>query len=150
MAIAAAKRYWLPLFLFALGFFFQLVVLPRSFPPFSELDPPVTTELVKVYSLGSPRCAQFIGAWKMIGTRFTSTHLGSLLEGVAQTGMVELDDVQLASYLAETKFTKQPYFRKGMDYYFYYWPFKKIITSMRIAKFIVTGGRHKVLAVLDS
>ncbi|RWW23570.1 hypothetical protein BHE74_00029187 [Ensete ventricosum] len=92
MAIAAAKRYWLPLFLFALGFFFQLVVLPRSFPPFSELDPPVTTELVKVYSLGSPRCAQFIGAWKMIGTRFTSTH----------------------------------------------------------AKFIVTGGRHKVLAVLDS
>lgn len=33
MAIAAAKRYWLPLVLFALGFFFQLVVLPRSFPP---------------------------------------------------------------------------------------------------------------------
>uniref|UniRef100_A0A804I675 Uncharacterized protein n=1 Tax=Musa acuminata subsp. malaccensis TaxID=214687 RepID=A0A804I675_MUSAM len=40
--------------------------------------------------------------------------IGSLLEGVAQTGMVELGDVQLASYLAETMFTKQPYFRKGL------------------------------------
>jgi Zn-dependent membrane protease YugP len=27
------KKYWLPILLFATGFFFQLVVLPSSFPP---------------------------------------------------------------------------------------------------------------------
>ncbi|XP_042402761.1 uncharacterized protein LOC121992445 isoform X2 [Zingiber officinale] len=212
--LAHIKRYSLPLILFGLGFFFQLVVLPKSFPPtyydvlhlkrnasveevdhsyhnlmskFAESDPPITNELIKIryafelltnplwkrdydlfgideyshvinnvkdryrgghfseielpiinlsslgmlsdvtnnltpmefistvgkskplliqiYSSGSLRCAEFIRAWKRIE---------SLLEGVAETGMVELGDLQLSSYLAETAFAEQPYFRNGV------------------------------------
>lgn len=37
----------------------------------------------------------------------------TLLDGVATTGMVEVGDHNLASYLAETKSGGQPFFRKG-------------------------------------
>ncbi|WOK97578.1 hypothetical protein Cni_G06286 [Canna indica] len=281
--LVAAKRYSLPTILFALGFFFQLVLLPRSFPPthydvlgvkrnasieevtfayenltanlFSELDPPITTELIKfryafelltnplwkrdydlfgideqshviknvtdqydgepfskielplinasllglfndatnkltpeefistirkskpfliqVYSAGSPRCAQFISAWKRIE---------SLMEGVAATGMVELGDVQLSSYLAETKFTGQPHYRNGLPALIAFppnctnahcceryhgefsidaivdWVATDILGLPRIlyyskeslAKFIATSGRHKVKVIYFS
>ncbi|KAG1334440.1 DnaJ subfamily C member 10 [Cocos nucifera] len=209
------KRYSIPLFLFTLGLFFQIVVLPSSFPPthyavlgvkthasvqevteayeklsakwFSGSTPPTTIEFIKiryayemltnpiwkrdydlfgideqlhvieklkkqydgvdfskieppllnasipdlanhgfnaltpeefvsitgkgkavliqVYSAGSPRCAQFLNSWKRIT---------NLLEGVAETGMVELGDVQVAAYLAEKKYTRQPFFRNGL------------------------------------
>ncbi|KAJ6835438.1 uncharacterized protein M6B38_331755 [Iris pallida] len=209
------KRYYFPIVTFSLGLFFQLFVLPRSYPPshydvlgieqfapiedvaaaydrlsskwFSGLETPATTEFVKiryafellsnplwkrdydlfniddqlhvtellteqyaelkfsniplpllnasssgltnqafnvltsenfisimsetktiliqVYSDGSARCAKFISSWKSIAI---------LLDGVADTGMVELGDVQLTSYLAEKKPTKQPFFRNGL------------------------------------
>lgn len=37
----------------------------------------------------------------------------ALLDGVANTGVVELGDLQLAAYLAEKKPTGQPFFRNG-------------------------------------
>jgi hypothetical protein len=40
----------------------------------------------------------------------------SLLDGVANTGRVELGDLQLAAYLAEKKPTGQPFFRNGESY----------------------------------
>jgi hypothetical protein len=58
-----------------------------------------------VYSKGSPRCAQFIEKWKQIGSR---------LDGVANTAMVELGDVQLTGHFAEQRFSKQPFFRNGL------------------------------------
>lgn len=36
-----------------------------------------------------------------------------LLDGIANTGMVELGDAQLATYLAEKKPSGQPFFRYG-------------------------------------
>uniref|UniRef100_A0A0E0LNQ2 J domain-containing protein n=1 Tax=Oryza punctata TaxID=4537 RepID=A0A0E0LNQ2_ORYPU len=61
--------------------------------------------LIMVYSKGSPRCAQFIEYWKQIGSR---------LDGVANTAMVELGDVQLTGHFAEQRFSKQPFFRNGL------------------------------------
>lgn len=61
--------------------------------------------LIQVYSAGSPRCVQFLNSWKRIA---------NLLEGIAETGMVELGDVQVAAYLAEKKYTKQPFFRNDL------------------------------------
>uniref|UniRef100_A0A0E0I4I5 J domain-containing protein n=1 Tax=Oryza nivara TaxID=4536 RepID=A0A0E0I4I5_ORYNI len=61
--------------------------------------------LIMVYSKGSPRCAQFIEKWKQIGSR---------LDGVANTAMVELGDVQLTGHFAEQRFSKQPFFRNGL------------------------------------
>ncbi|KAF7007395.1 hypothetical protein CFC21_022339 [Triticum aestivum] len=61
--------------------------------------------LIQVYSKGSPRCAQFFEYWKQIDTR---------LDGVANTAMVELGDVQLAGYFAEKRFSQQPFFRNGI------------------------------------
>lgn len=40
----------------------------------------------------------------------------ALLDGVANTGVVELGDVQLAAYLAEKKPMGQPFFRNGECY----------------------------------
>lgn len=40
-------------------------------------------------------------------------YLVNLLDGVANTGTVELGDVQLAVYLAEKKSNGQPFFRNG-------------------------------------
>ncbi|KAF8399510.1 hypothetical protein HHK36_015377 [Tetracentron sinense] len=61
--------------------------------------------LVQVYSSGSNRCTQFSNNWKRIA---------SLLDGVASTGMVEVGEVQLTTYLAEKKSTGQPFFRNGL------------------------------------
>ncbi|XP_043725333.1 dnaJ homolog subfamily C member 16 isoform X3 [Telopea speciosissima] len=61
--------------------------------------------LIQVYSSGSSRCAQFSNDWKRIA---------GLLDGVAGTGIVELGEVELASYLAETRTTGQPFFRNGL------------------------------------
>ncbi|KAJ3700029.1 hypothetical protein LUZ61_003734 [Rhynchospora tenuis] len=51
--------------------------------------------LVQVYSNWSPRCAQFSDSWKRIA---------SLLDGVADTGMIEISDVEPAAYHADKKF----------------------------------------------
>ncbi|KAL8465127.1 hypothetical protein ACS0TY_034575 [Phlomoides rotata] len=48
---------------------------------------------------------QFSTIWKRIV---------NLLDGVANTGMVELGDAQLAVYLAEKKSSGQPFFRNGL------------------------------------
>ena len=44
---------------------------------------------------------------------FCLNNLVSLLDGVANTGVVELSDVKLAAYLAEKKSNGQPFFRNG-------------------------------------
>ncbi|GMQ10672.1 hypothetical protein CsSME_00053587 [Camellia sinensis var. sinensis] len=61
--------------------------------------------LIQVFSFGSDRSAQFYNNWKKIA---------SLLDGMANTGMVELGEVQLATYLAEKTFTGQPSFQNGL------------------------------------
>ncbi|KAF9623693.1 hypothetical protein IFM89_003838 [Coptis chinensis] len=61
--------------------------------------------LIQLYSSGSKRCAQFVNNWKRIA---------SLLDGVGSTGMVELGEVQLATYLAERKPSGQPFFHQGV------------------------------------
>ncbi|CAL5441736.1 unnamed protein product [Camellia sinensis] len=40
--------------------------------------------------------------------------MASLLDGMANTGMVELGEVQLATYLFEKTFTGQPSFHNGL------------------------------------
>ncbi|KAL9243252.1 hypothetical protein vseg_017162 [Gypsophila vaccaria] len=61
--------------------------------------------LVKVYSSGSKQSVQFATKWQKIAT---------LLEEVANSGVVELGDFDLASHLAEKKATGQPFFRYGL------------------------------------
>ncbi|CAA0826851.1 DNAJ heat shock N-terminal domain-containing protein [Striga hermonthica] len=61
--------------------------------------------LLQIISLGSNRCAEFSITWKRIV---------NLLNGVANTGIVELGDVQLAVHLAEKKPSGQPFFRSGV------------------------------------
>ncbi|KAM3380750.1 hypothetical protein P3S68_006323 [Capsicum galapagoense] len=60
--------------------------------------------LIQIFSLGSARCAQFSNEWKRIVT---------LLDGVANTGVIDLADVQLATYLVEKRPGGVPYFRHG-------------------------------------
>ncbi|XP_062189389.1 uncharacterized protein LOC133892557 isoform X2 [Phragmites australis] len=78
------------------------VLTHESFMPAIAEEYPL---LILVYSKGSPRCAQFIEYWKQIGT---------LLDGVAKTAMVEVGDSQLAGHFAEKRFSKQPFFRDGV------------------------------------
>ncbi|GFP87467.1 Dnaj homolog subfamily c member 10 [Phtheirospermum japonicum] len=61
--------------------------------------------LVQIISYGSNHCAQFSTTWKRVV---------NLLNGVANTGVVELGDVQLSVYLAEKKPSGQPFFRIGL------------------------------------
>ncbi|OEL13962.1 hypothetical protein BAE44_0025023 [Dichanthelium oligosanthes] len=61
--------------------------------------------IILVYSKGSTRCAQFIEYWKQIGTR---------LDGIAKTAMIEVGDSQLAGHFAEKRFSKLPFFRNGV------------------------------------
>ncbi|KAE9467239.1 hypothetical protein C3L33_00860, partial [Rhododendron williamsianum] len=61
--------------------------------------------LIQVFSVGSNRCAQFASNWERIA---------ALLDGVANTGLVELGEVRLAKYLAEKTFTGQPSFPNGV------------------------------------
>ncbi|TVU37731.1 hypothetical protein EJB05_11062 [Eragrostis curvula] len=67
--------------------------------------------LIMVYSKGSARCAQFMEYWKQIG---------ALLDGVANTAMVEVGDLQLAGHFTEKRFSKQPFFRNGVPTLFAY------------------------------
>ncbi|KVH98856.1 DnaJ domain-containing protein [Cynara cardunculus var. scolymus] len=64
-----------------------------------------STLLVQVFSNGSSRCAQFSSPWKQIA---------SLLDGIAQTGMIEIGDLKLATYLSEKRYTGAPFFRNGL------------------------------------
>lgn len=61
--------------------------------------------LIQVYSSGSSHCTRFSNSWKKIA---------KLLDGVASTGMVELGEPHLPSYLAERRSTGQPFFRNGL------------------------------------
>ncbi|RZC80944.1 hypothetical protein C5167_043526 [Papaver somniferum] len=61
--------------------------------------------LVQVYSSGSSRSDKFLYNWKRIT---------NLLDGIANTGMVELGERELATYLAERTSTGQPFFRNGI------------------------------------
>ncbi|KAL4036210.1 hypothetical protein IC575_004937 [Cucumis melo] len=61
--------------------------------------------LIMLYSFGSKLCVQFSDAWKQIV---------ALLDGVANTAVVELGEAQFAAYLAEKKPTGQPFFRNGL------------------------------------
>lgn len=94
---------------------------PLLKPPSSALEEPafgmIKTEnflssfekgkalIIQIFSYGSNRCAKFTDTWKRIVT---------LLDGVATTGMVEVGDQNLASYLAEMKSSGQLYFRNGL------------------------------------
>ncbi|XP_022736002.1 uncharacterized protein LOC111289319 isoform X2 [Durio zibethinus] len=61
--------------------------------------------LLQVYSSGSNHSAEFANPWKRIA---------ALLNGVANIGMVELGEIQIAAYLAERKPTGQLFFRNGL------------------------------------
>ncbi|XP_057836320.1 uncharacterized protein LOC131046567 isoform X2 [Cryptomeria japonica] len=64
------------------------------------------TWLIQVYSLGSASCQKFSPSWKRIVT---------WLDGVVNTGKVELGEVQIAAYLAErNQVTGHPFFRYGL------------------------------------
>ncbi|PKA59455.1 hypothetical protein AXF42_Ash016479 [Apostasia shenzhenica] len=58
--------------------------------------------LIQVYSNGSYCCASFINNWKRIA---------GLLDGVADTGMVELGNIKLTTFFAERYSLKHPIFR---------------------------------------
>ncbi|KAB2037978.1 hypothetical protein ES319_D03G113000v1 [Gossypium barbadense] len=61
--------------------------------------------LLQVYSSGSNQSAQFANSWKRIA---------ALLNGVANIGMVELGEVQVAAYLSERKPMGRFFFRNGL------------------------------------
>ncbi|KAK2655544.1 hypothetical protein Ddye_008596 [Dipteronia dyeriana] len=61
--------------------------------------------LIQVYTDGSYRCAQFSNVWRRIV---------ALLEGIANSGAVELNEIDLATYFAERKPTGQYFFRNGL------------------------------------
>ncbi|KAB2089701.1 hypothetical protein ES319_A03G079600v1 [Gossypium barbadense] len=61
--------------------------------------------LLQVYSYGSNQSAQFANSWKRIA---------ALLNGVANIGMVELGEVQVAAYLSERKPMGRFFFRNGL------------------------------------
>ncbi|KAK7411427.1 hypothetical protein VNO78_02860 [Psophocarpus tetragonolobus] len=61
--------------------------------------------IIQLYSSGSERCAQFSKSWNKIA---------SLLDVVANIGMVELGEKELAMYLADRRSTGKPFFRNGI------------------------------------
>ncbi|KAL3640559.1 hypothetical protein CASFOL_015527 [Castilleja foliolosa] len=61
--------------------------------------------LLQIISYGSNHSAQFSTTWKRVV---------NLLDGVANTGVVELGDVQLSVYLSEKKPSGRPFFRSGI------------------------------------
>ncbi|KAL4364062.1 hypothetical protein GQ457_04G016110 [Hibiscus cannabinus] len=61
--------------------------------------------LLQVYSSSSNHSAQFANSWKRIA---------ALLNGVANIGMVELGEIEIAAYLAERKPMGQFFFRNGL------------------------------------
>lgn len=77
----------------------------------------------------------------------------NLLHEVADTGMVELGDVQLAAYLAEKKSTQQPFFRNGMTHFsvnifslFVLKVLSSVCTTCHI-QFVFKGFYHKLCNV---
>ncbi|XP_028763498.1 uncharacterized protein LOC114721801 isoform X1 [Neltuma alba] len=72
---------------------------------FQTLFPDTKPWLIQLYSSGSKRCAQFSEDWKKIA---------SSLDMVANIGMVELGEMQLAVYLADKRSTGKPFFRNGI------------------------------------
>ncbi|XP_057443153.1 uncharacterized protein LOC130734660 isoform X2 [Lotus japonicus] len=61
--------------------------------------------IIQLYSSGSNRCAEFSESWNKIA---------SLLDGVANIGVVELGEKELAIYLADKRSTGKPFFRNGI------------------------------------
>ncbi|KAM5570800.1 hypothetical protein ABKV19_011446 [Rosa sericea] len=61
--------------------------------------------LIQLCSFGSKSCDQFSHAWKRIA---------GFLDGVANAAQVDLEVIQLATYLADRKPTGQPFFRNGL------------------------------------
>ncbi|CAL5441612.1 unnamed protein product [Camellia sinensis] len=194
--VSALKAYWFPLILFASSMFYQLLILPRSYPPshydvlgikrYSSMEqvteayekfsskwnsgtevPPITEFIKFRYAfelLTNPLWKRNYDIFSIdehihvldsikerhAGTIFSEIDLpllesasfdpgdhdfevitsgnflskfenskalliqSSLLDGMANTGMVELGEVQLATYLAEKTFTGQPSFQNGL------------------------------------
>ncbi|KAH9721928.1 J domain-containing protein [Citrus sinensis] len=198
--ISKVKAYWAPLILFGLGLFYQLVVLPRSFPtshydalgikPYSSVEQvkeayekfsskwnsgeeiPSTADFLKIqyaYELltdplwkrnydiygideqlhilekvreqyGEESYSRIdlplldatdrsVHAFNVVTSEdFPSIFhdskpwliqnpddpVSALLEGIANTGMVELGDIRLATHLAERKPIGQIFFRRGL------------------------------------
>ncbi|XP_028119686.1 uncharacterized protein LOC114317181 isoform X2 [Camellia sinensis] len=84
---------------------FEVITSGNFLSKFENSKALLIQNLVQVFSFGSDRSAQFYNNWKKIA---------SLLDGMANTGMVELGEVQLATYLAEKTFTGQPSFQNGL------------------------------------
>lgn len=78
------------------------VITVNDFEPLFQDAKPL---LIQLFSSGSKRCFQFSDAWKRIA---------SLLDGIANTASVELEELQLVAYLAEKKPTGQLFFRNGI------------------------------------
>ncbi|CAL5362239.1 unnamed protein product [Camellia sinensis] len=167
--VSVLKAYWFPLILFASSMFYQLLILPRSYPPshydvlgikrYSSMEqvteayekfsskwnsgtevPPIT-EFIKDFQIRYAFELLTNPLWKrnynIFGidehihsasfdpgdhdfevitsgnflSKFENSKalliqkIASLLDGMANTGMVKLGEVQLATYLAEKTFT---------------------------------------------
>ncbi|XP_047330607.1 uncharacterized protein LOC124934169 [Impatiens glandulifera] len=61
--------------------------------------------VIQVFSFGSSRCANFANSWRRVA---------ALLDGVANVGMVELGELQLAKNLAVSSFAGQSTFPDGL------------------------------------
>ncbi|KAK7354148.1 hypothetical protein VNO80_19606 [Phaseolus coccineus] len=72
---------------------------------FQYIFPDVKPWLIQLFSSGSENCAQFSKSWNKIA---------SLLDVVANTGVVELGEKELATYLADKRSTGKPFFRNGV------------------------------------
>ncbi|XP_061338840.1 uncharacterized protein LOC133285601 isoform X2 [Gastrolobium bilobum] len=72
---------------------------------FQSIFPDAKPWLIQLYSSGSRHCSQFSKSWKKIA---------SLLDSVANIGMVELGEMELAIYLADKRSTGKPFFRNGI------------------------------------
>ncbi|KAL6183072.1 hypothetical protein ACLB2K_044483 [Fragaria x ananassa] len=78
------------------------VLTSRDFQTMFQENKPC---LIKLCSFGSKSCDQFSQAWKRIA---------GFLDGVANAAQIDLEEIQLATYLAERKPTRQPFFRNGL------------------------------------
>ncbi|RDX74997.1 hypothetical protein CR513_45177, partial [Mucuna pruriens] len=72
---------------------------------FQYIFPDAKPWLIQLYSSGSERCAQFSKSWNKIA---------SLLDVVANIGMVELGEKELAIYLTDKRSTGKPFFKNGI------------------------------------
>ncbi|XP_020213903.1 uncharacterized protein LOC109798104 isoform X2 [Cajanus cajan] len=72
---------------------------------FQYIFPDAKPWLIQLYSSGSERCAQFSESWNKIA---------SLLDPVANIGMVELGEKEHAIFLADRRSTGKPFFRNGI------------------------------------